>query len=450
MPIIEKKDKGKKVLELTGSVVLQNEKGVQVSERSAKIVLGKENFSVFPENLGSYLFSYREVLDFIPTDHRLKLSFGGGKELRISQLGYQYENFAKAFIKLRNEVFLKDFLFQKTLKKSGLEANFVYSDKSGVETQKGEAEFRFYQTSLVILPERGELMRIPFSDIVETKTGDFQVEILTEEGRKIVISKLGEKFDLFKETLKECLGEISLNIQNFIKGIWPEIYFSTLNEVSGLVKEGKAVSKQKIEAVSSEFWRKLEARLMKTAVREEYEFLKSIGEPDKIYIGLKKGLIGELTGDYFWFFVPIYSEDKLKDGNAIAFETAGEKETGRATYFFRIVSREEYKEASKVKIDGQIDSLISKINRGLTAINFRREPIYLPAEKLEEPEYAKYKFSMAKIPEIKLMRELFIGRVIHRDNEQWQEDVKNLLQFNISSGDDAAKFINFKNHVPKS
>ena len=47
---------------------------------------------------------------------------------------------------------------------------------------------------------------------------------------------------------------------------------------------------------------------------------------------------------------------------------------------------------------------------------------------------------MAKIPEIKLMRELFIGRVIHRDNKQWQEDVKNLLHFNISCEDDATKW----------
>jgi hypothetical protein len=47
---------------------------------------------------------------------------------------------------------------------------------------------------------------------------------------------------------------------------------------------------------------------------------------------------------------------------------------------------------------------------------------------------------MAKIPEIKLMRDLFIGRVIHQDNEQWQEDVKNLLEFNINSHDDKEKW----------
>ncbi|MEK7580078.1 MAG: hypothetical protein AAB465_00475 [Patescibacteria group bacterium] len=438
--MFDKKDEDEKVLELSGSIVLQNERGVQISETSAKIVLDKENFSIFPEKWGTYIFSYREVVSLTPEDYQLKLFLGKGQELQISKLGYQYEDFVRIFIRLRNEMLLKDLLFQETLKKSGIEADFMYLDKSGAEKQRGKAEFKFYQTSLVILPERGELLRIRFSDILETKTEDFKIVITDEAGEKFIISKLGEKFDLFKETLNSCLNEISLNTQNFIKGIWPEIDFSTLNEISRLIKEGKAVNKKDIEGASPEFFKKLEMALMKTEVKEEYEFLKSIGEQDKTYIGFKKGLMGGLTGDYFWFFIPIYSEDKSKPGNAIAFETAGEKETGRATYFFRILGRQEYKEIEKVKIDGQIDDLISKINRGLSAINFRREPIYLSEEKLDEPEYVKYKFSMAKIPEIKLMRELFIGRVIHRDNEQWQKDVNDLLKFNVSNADDAAKW----------
>jgi len=449
MSIINKKDEDEKILELLGSIVLQNERGIQISETPAKIVLDKENFSIFPEKWGTYIFSYREIIDLTPEDYQLKLSLGKGQELQISKLGYQYEDFVRIFIKLRNEALLKDLLFQETLKKSGIEADFMYLDKSGAEKQRGKAEFKFYQTSLVILPERGELLRVCFSDILETKSEDFKIIITDEVGEKFIILKLGEKFDLFKETLSGCLNEISLNIQNFIKGIWPEIDFLTLNEISKLIKEGKAVNKRDVEEVSPEFFKKLEMALMKTEVKEEYEFLKSIGEQDKIYIGFKKGLMGGLTGDYFWFFVPIYSEDKSKPGNVVAFETAGEKETGRATYFFRILGRKEYREADKVKIDGQIDDLISKINRGLSAINFRREPIYLPEEKLDESEYVKYKFSMAKIPEIKLMRELFIGRVIHRDNEQWQEDVKNLLEFNAISKDDKEKWQKIEDVVEK-
>lgn len=447
MPMFDKKDKEKKVLELTVNIVLKNERGIQISETPAKIVLDKDNFSIFPENGGTHLFSYREIIDLIPEDYRLKLSFGEGKELQISKLGYQYEDFVKIFIKLRNGILLKDLLFQETLKKSGFEADFVYLDKSGAEKQKGKAEFKFYQTALVILPERGELARIHFGDILELKTEDFQVIITDETGQKVIISKLGEKFDFFKEILNGCLNEISLNIQNFIKEIWPEIDFSTLDKISKLMKEGKAVKRKDIEIISPEFWQRLEKKIMKTEMKGEYEFLQTIGEKDRIYLGFKKGLMGKLTGDYLWFFIPIYGE-KLKLGNAIAFEATSEKETGRATYFFRIASRKEY--AKMKDIDVQTDDLIIKINRALGAINFRREPIYLSEEKLDEPEYVRYKFSMAKIPEIKLMRELFIGRVVHRDDEQWQKDVKDLLKFNVFSKDDKEKWSSSATTVAKA
>jgi hypothetical protein len=350
MPMFDKKDKEKKVLELTGNIILKSQDTAQIAETPAKIVLDKENFSVFPEKWGTYCFSYREVIDLTPVDYQLKLSLGGEKELVISKLGYQYEDFVRIFIKLRNEIILKDLLFQETLKKAGLEAEFTYLGEGDVLKQQGKAEFRFYQTSLAVLPESGELMKIPFSDILETKTDNFQFEINTGKGEKITISKLGEKFDLFKETLQGCLNELSLNVQNFIKEIWPEIDFSTLNKIAELIKEGKAVNKKDIESTSSEFFKRLEMALMKTEVKEEYSFLKSIGEQDKIYIGFKKGLMGKLTGDYFWFFIPIYGE-KSKLGNAVGFETAGEKETGRATYFFRILGRRDYKEINKAKMD---------------------------------------------------------------------------------------------------
>ena len=460
--MLGKKDKDKEVLELSANVVLKSQDTIQIPETPAKIILDKENFSIFPEDGGIYLFSYREIIDLVPEDYKLKLFFDKEKELVVSQLGYQYEDFVKIFIKLRNELLLKDLLFQEALKKSGFEADFLYSDKSGAEKQKGKAEFKFYQTALVILPERGELVRIHFSDILELKTDDFQAIITDEAGQRFVISKLGEKFNFFKEILNGCLNEISLNIQNFIKEIWPEIDFATLNKISKLMKEGKAVKRKDIEIISSEFWQRLEKKIMRTEMKKEYEFLQTIGEKDEIYIGFKKGLMGKLTGDYLWFFIPIYPirdkplqaaaavpkiaerisngvyDEKSKLGNAVAFEATGEKETGRATYFFRIVSRKEY---AKIKdINAQIDDLIIKISRALGAINFRREPIYLPEEKLDEPEYVRYKFSMAKIPEIKLMRELFIGRVVHRDDEQWQKDVRNLLEFNIGSKDDTEKW----------
>jgi len=73
-------------------------------------------------------------------------------------------------------------------------------------------------------------------------------------------------------------------------------------------------------------------------------------------------------------------------------------------------------------------------------INFRREPIYLPDEKLEEPQYRKYKFAVQRLPGLQTLRHLFIGRVIHASPEQWKQDVMDLLKFNVSTKDDTAKW----------
>jgi len=91
-------------------------------------------------------------------------------------------------------------------------------------------------------------------------------------------------------------------------------------------------------------------------------------------------------------------------------------------------------------MDKETDNFIKKINKCMLAINFRREPIYLPDERLEEPRYLKYRFAIQKIPSLRILRSLFIGRVIHRSPEQWQEDVINLLRFNVNTEDDKKKW----------
>ena len=73
-------------------------------------------------------------------------------------------------------------------------------------------------------------------------------------------------------------------------------------------------------------------------------------------------------------------------------------------------------------------------------INFRHEPIYLPDEKLDEPDYFKYKVALKRIPSLRLLRNLFIGRVIHSSQQQWEGDVMDLLRFNVNAQMDNEKW----------
>jgi hypothetical protein len=225
-----------------------------------------------------------------------------------------------------------------------------------------------------------------------------------------------------------------------------------LRRVARLMREGKAATKKDLDAISTQIWFQLEKRIESAGIKENYEFLKSISQPEKFAIGIKRGLLGDLTGEYLWMLFPIYSINPAEPGNAIAMEAVNintaelenelEPETsGKATYFFRIASRKDYPKYKNLDELHQVaETLISQINRCMRDINFRREPIYFSEERLSAPQNIKYYFAVQKLPGLRRLRNLFIGRVIHSTPDQWQQDIRDLLKFNISTQDDTIQW----------
>jgi hypothetical protein len=114
--------------------------------------------------------------------------------------------------------------------------------------------------------------------------------------------------------------------------------------------------------------------------------------------------------------VPIYGSVDKGYGNALAMEAAETTEKpeeqndtegtevseltegskGKATYFFKIVDRKQFPQLKIEQMNDSIDNLIKTFNTCMLDINFRREPIYLPDDKLEEAEYVKYQIATRK------------------------------------------------------
>lgn len=237
------------------------------------------------------------------------------------------------------------------------------------------------------------------------------------------------------------MNELSLKVQSSLKELLPKADPSVIRRASRFMKEGKAARRSDIESISPELWKELEKKIEITGIKEEYDFLTSLAQKEKMCIGLKRGLLGDLTGEYIWFLIPIYSTNPEEPGNAVAMEAISGEGGGKATYFFRIVNRKEYANFKNIEdLHRKVDSFIKMINRCMLAINFRREPIYLPEDRLNEVRHQKYFYAIKRIPELRTLRDLFVGRVIHRSKEQWEEDVMSLLKFNVSSVDDNEKW----------
>ena len=398
------------VFQVGGNFVLIDETGKEIESGGAKFILDEEKISVFSESGKAISLPLIDISDFFARDYKIYLSLPGGGKVIISELGYQYADFVRVFTKLRHEIMQKELLMKEGVKKTGFRGDYDYQ-KDG-EKRSGRAEVEIYDTGLVIKPEQGDFIRIPYSEITEFSEKDFQILIVSEFA-SLSLSHFGEKFSSLSKAVEEALAELSLKTQITLKEFLPELDPLTIKKASELLKDGRAVSKDALDKISPAIFANLEKKLMVLGIKESYDYLKSLSKAERVFIGIKRDLMGDLTGEYIWFLVPVFSE---KGGDFLAMEAASTIEGGgKATYFFKIPKEE------------NLDDLVKKLNRCMLAINFRREPIYLKDEDLEKPDYSKYKIAVSRIPELKLLRQLFVGRVIHTSPENWKENVNNLI-----------------------
>jgi len=420
--------------------VLTDSRGNQVQAAEAEGIIDKEYLTIVPK-LGEIIpIHLRDVARVEARDYRVILSLASGEKLVLSDLGNNYEDFIRVLRDQRNEVTIKDMLMNETVRNPDFEAEFTYQTL-GTPEVKGFCKIRLYETSLVVMSEDGEVFRIPLSDVAKVTIEEYAVKLDTEFGERLVLQRMGSEFEPFTKALSDASNDLQKKSVSIIKDFLPGIDSYSLRKIAGLMKEGRAARKEDIIAIDPEAFGKLESRLKAAGLEESYGYLKALGRQEKICIGFKRGLVGDLTGEYVWFLVPIYGHANT-GGNVLAMESVlvGEENPVGATYFFRIVSRKAYPDYGVAELDEENDRLVRTLNRCMIDINFRREPVYLPLERLDEPEYLRYKIALRRLPSLRLIRNLFIGRVMHSSPDQWRRDVDELLRFNTTEKDDSAKW----------
>lgn len=412
---------------------------VAPAEGEGKGQITKEQLLILPKFGAPLPFPLRGILSHDAKDYRITIALPDG-QLALWGLGLCFEDFFRNLVGQRNQLILKDMLMEEKLNKPVARGAFAFSTKSGDAVRAGDCELRLYETALVIMPDRSDLIRIPYSDIESTVPENYRLTITTEYGEMATLSQLGRLFDPFVKGLSEASAELQKKVLETLRGLLPLADAAQLRSLVGLMKEGRAARRSAIEAVSPSAWARLEKELAAMGISREYEFLRGLTRSDQAWIGVKRGLMGDMTGQYVWFLIPIIGKDPTAPGNAIAMEASSKEGAGKATYFFRIAGRKEHRAKSAEELGQECEGLIKTINRALIEINFRREPIYLPEERLTEPAYQRYLFSIGRLPSLRALRGLFIGRIAHSTPEQWERGVVSLLTFNTTSQDDSEKW----------
>lgn len=429
------------------SYLVKSDQGQEISKGKAQAHIEKEKLSLFTEAGEALVFPFRELVEINDKDYHLFLGFTFNEQLDLFNLGFKFDDFVRVLTKNHQEIILQDMLVQEKLRLKDAAANFARFNPKGEQCSTGKCEIRVFETSLVILPARSQIIRIPLGRIDDVYPENYSLTVTTDTGEKVLLSQLGNRLDEVKKVLTDALQQLSSRTQSFLRELLPGADTLTIRKLSSLLREGRIASRKEIESISSSAWQEMERKISASSLAEEYGFLQSIGIKEKVAVGFKRGLLGGEKQDYFWFLIPLSGGKPGEPANAVAFEAgtiqlpgAAEEnpeeeslleQEGKATYFFRLMEREAY---AALKDNSQwenlVDELIIYLNRCLQEINFRREPIYLAEDKLNDPRYSRYKYAIHRLPELRRLRGLFIGRVIHRSPGQWEKDIKTLVEVN--------------------
>jgi hypothetical protein len=419
------------------------------------------------------LFAYTDIVGISDYDYKVDLFLTSKEKLNLWGLGYQYEDFLFQLYKLRNELMLKYLLIDESLLKGGFEAQYSLINPNGQTNQTGKCEIRLYDTAMVVLPQKSDPIRLPYCYITNVNKQDYALKITNEFLEKIEFTQLGQNFDPLAKALSDSINKMILRTQENIKELIPEATPLALNKIASLMKDGRAAKRKEIDLQSQDFWRRLEKKIDEAGITKEYNFLNSLAAKDQVSVGIKRGLMGDLTGTYIWMMFPLLNPGTNRLSNTIAIEAFNtqdnpedikqqgdseksvfetEEETSQnqdekqkpattgATYFFRTMSRKEYSPTKDEDLIRELENFTKNINRAMIDVNFRREPIFLSENQLDSTKYVQYRFAIARMPSLRMLRSLFIGRVIHSSLEQWKSDVASLLAFNTKSLDDSEKW----------
>lgn len=433
------------VLDCALKYALHSPDGQTTAQGDARARLTAQELAILPSLGQALLFNLREIISVAAAAHRVHLHLSSGETLELLQLGQRYDDLCRELTRLRHELTIRDLLMQERALAAGLKARYTrtYGDRAtNRAATQGACEVRLYETALLVLPQTGDLERIPYSFISAVREQGYGIQVEVEDDGLLVLSQLGHGLDRLRSTLSTAMNDLALATQRYLQELLPAVDPSLIRRAAPLLRDGRPARRADLDALSPLLWPALQERLAAVGMSGKYGFLRSLAQPQEICVGMKRGLMGDLTGDYIWVLAPIYGARPGLPGNAVALEAASAHGTGRATYFFRLTGRREYQQLAGdlAGLHSQAAVFTRRLSRCLLAINFRREPIYLPEEKLREPRFERYRIALQRIPELKPLRERFIGRVIHSTPDQWQRDVMDLLRFNIEATDDSMKW----------
>jgi hypothetical protein len=384
----------------------------------------KETCIVTPSAGRPLAFDLGDIERAAPAEWELQLTLFTGRVLALRQFG-------PAFGRMRDELMAawRDRTVECLLL-GDLPEVARFEGSAALELDSPTpAQIRLYETNIAVLPVAGAPVQWRLAD-VDSLTFDepsWTVALQSPAGR-LAISKLAKKTDEFRAKVGGALDVLRSRAAGVLHQQFPFLDPDRLERLLALMPEGRSAPVAALAAVHPKLPDAVVARGVDSRLKPYFDALRARAVPETLMAGFKfireneepeeaaaadddsAAPPGEAPPLFFWFFFQLKAAPDI-----VAWEAS--TGSGRATYLFRIP-------------DGAAAApAVAALTRGLALVNFRREPVYLPGDSLEQQaRYRRYAIGCRKLPDLRALRAAYIGRAIHSTLEAWTAQLDEALR----------------------
>jgi hypothetical protein len=382
----------------SGKFQYSGEHGENLSQDPCQVSFDRETCVITPSGGTPLAFDLGDIDRVAPGDWEVQLALYTGRTVALRQFGAAFSNMSGELLAAWRDRTVQCLLLE---------------DLEEVGRYPGAAngspgEIRIFRSNLAFLPQAGTPIQWRLAEVesIAFDHGSYSIA-LTRGADRLVLSKLAKKTDEVLATLLQVHTALREHSAAALHTTFPFLNTDQLVQLQLLMPEGRSASLAKMQEIHPRLAESLIARAVGDSLRPYFDALRSRAGQEPLLAGFKfvrpdeEDVADAAEGEeeqqplFFWFFFPM-------PNGMVAWEaTTG---SGRATYFFRGDTH-------------TVDSL----TRGLALVNFRREPVYLSDESLNQtPKFHRYAIGSRKLPELRALRAAYVGRAIHSSLEAWQ------------------------------
>lgn len=392
--------------------------GKLLVEKEGEIVFDRKYFRLKGKGANDHgeIVNFIDIRDTFSAKDKFTFMTFSRETYELSRFGDSVENFLADFYKIRNDFFAENLFMREGMLVGQYDCSVELSNQFGKSLNKGVTVMQIYEESILFLPRYSDAfsVNINFMRHHDFLEDDYLLQIETDSGTKINVSKLGSHFEECQEALESCLEKMYQRVLTQLNEVLPGFSLQVLLKLAYAIKSGKAVELATLKKLDAS----LPQRLMELAfannpeMLQKVQFIRGLDKEEKFYLGLSFATSNGSrdTQTRAWFLSALPSLNMMVMGLT-------NNPADQRVFFLRIVMEH------GIPTD-RLESKVLEINQCMVLFNHDLTPLLKDKNSLKK---TRYRVAILRMAFLRLFRRSMLGISQTGAPDKFKDDANRML-----------------------